>query len=92
MPASKAARNAIHFAGIVACSEIMLVTWVVASAVALSPIINRPDDAPRSEQAFSGFQKFCGLVADCMGFPFGWLPPQALTDSESLVLFSFFGA
>jgi hypothetical protein len=90
MAKTNVSRYAYHFAGIIGCSVIAWLIWCVAAGIALSPIINRPDDAPRTEEAFTGFEKFCGFIADGMGYPFLWIPPHALSSTQTFILFAVF--
>lgn len=80
----------LHFAGIVGCSIIACLVAFASTGIALSPVFNRPDDAPRTEEAFTGLELFCGFISEVMLSPFFWIPPHALNDTESIFLLALF--
>jgi hypothetical protein len=84
------ARCALHIAWILGCSIIAFLIWCAATGIALSPIINRSDEGPRTEAAFTGFERFCGFISNGMAYPFLWIPPRVLNDAEAIILFAGF--
>jgi hypothetical protein len=91
MSHSKITRYALHSAGIARCSIIAFLIWLVSAGIGLSPIINRPDDLPRTEESLPGLVRFCGFIADSMSYPFAWISPGSILDGpQSFILEALF--
>jgi hypothetical protein len=60
------------------------VVWIVCEGIALGPIINRPDDGPRTEAAFNGLPNFCGDVQEVMAYPFSWVRPGSFLNGPQI--------
>lgn len=73
-----------NVAGILVCSVIAFSAWVVANGIAWSPIINRPDDMPRTEEGLPFYVRLCGLISDVMGYPFTLVPKHSIFDGPQI--------
>jgi hypothetical protein len=54
--------------------------------VALSPIINRPDNLPRTKDALPVSVRLCGFIADAMSYPFTFIPPHSILDGPQVMI------